>query len=599
MRSHQSSGGRLNAGAGYECNSYLPGFQEPGAGFLRLRQGLMLGPLCFYTISAETGVRNQVPGRITWDRKRETCGRNFRASNIWPYSLQNLLSISRNNRVVVASTSRQYERMADINSRASNSDENADPGRGDPGRGDFVREDSVRDKCLREVELLQSAGQGIAHEAAETLRHPETRLPEVGMGLAAGAVLGILTHGRFGVAGAVSTAFGSMFIKQALSDGGNVLGAASDAWDSPNHMKQNDEVVAHTIGNFAMDTAAFSIGGIAGSKLARLPFTIRMETRLQPDSLRGIEAGSLQLPVESKSMNISYDKPETIRPSTAIADSARGDAELRTLLGYEQPSDVKFLKTSHDTTYGTAQLRSHFMRSDNSLLVTLETTNQYNPPQMEVKLNGDGHPVSVQVKDDGARVLPSLFERLNMPHLAEATGGASGEFALAEKFGKVDAVKAKSELTLLRSASGAPLRIDETLQGSAEYVPQKSAGIAPITQALGTTDIATCTGLAVIDEAGGKHFLAHTDHVTNPDLLRRSLAQFDLTKSQIYILEGAGNAFSAGMNVAGSAERILAALGNDRAVLRNVHFLEYGGPNSNANLVIHGGKLYADATGWG
>jgi hypothetical protein len=57
-------------------------------------------------------------------------------------------------------------------------------------------------------------------------------------------------------------------------------------------------------------------------------------------------------------------------------------------------------------------------------------------------------------------------------------------------------------------------------------------------------------------------------------------------------MEGDGNAFSANAKLMGSAERALAALGNDPAVLSKVHFVSSGGTN---NMVIQNGKVYADA----
>lgn len=395
------------------------------------------------------------------------------------------------------------------------------------------------------------------------------------MGFGAGAAIGLLSRGRFGMGGAISAVLGAAFAKQLLHDGTKLAAAAHDAWESPDNMAKNKEVFSSTVGNFVVDTAAFTVGGVGAARLAR----VRTPSR----------------EIESRSSNIAYDQHSAAERLTLIPEPLKVDQELRTLLGYESPSTVKGLKTSIDTTYGTAQLRSHFSKSTNSLSMQLESPTNLRPPRIEFQMDAHGRPTAATVHDDLPHFVPSLFQSKNLPHLAEATGRASGDFVLAERFGKLDWKAATEQLHALRRSAGEPLTVRDTLQMPATHVAQKSSRVAPINEPLGTTDLSTCSALAIIDRAGGKHLLAHTDYLTNADLLRKSLSQFDLKRAEIYILEGEGNAFSGSIKSMGSAERILAALGNDPAVLRNVRFIEYAGNNRNANVVLHGGKLYADA----
>lgn len=440
-------------------------------------------------------------------------------------------------------------------------------------------EDSFRDKCMRELQLGAAAAEGIGHELLESVEHPTTRLPEVATGLAFGTAMGVLTHGRFGLGGVLASAAGAMFAKQLLTDGGNVLGAATDAWQSPSGFQHDREVVSHTIGNFTADTTAFALGGFGGSRIGRIAFR-----------------------VPSAAANISYETAGSAPRSFQFAESdARATTQdLQRLLGVDDLRTLKGAKTNVDTKYGATQLRSYFSDSQQTLRIDFEGTRSASTPRLEVRFDAEtGRATGLKVHDDPAHFIPSLMDITGNKALSMNTGLASGEFVLSEKFGRLDAAQSHERLQALKQAQTEDLPV----QGVAPVkdvtmVPQKSVRTAPLSEPLGTTNITTCSALVIIDEAGGKHLLAHADALTNPDLLRRALSSFDLTRAKIYIMEGESNFFSPQLNLMGSAERLLTALGDDPAVMKNVRFVRYGGSNQTANLVSHKGKLYADAASW-
>lgn len=199
------------------------------------------------------------------------------------------------------------------------------------------------------------------------------------------------------------------------------------------------------------------------------------------------------------------------------------------------------------------------------------------------------------VHNDQGQFIPSLFQEIGLPKLAAATGTPT-EFALSDKFGAVSYGDVNAKMSQAKMESGASTAISESYKGSdAIYVGQKMGDAAPISTALGTTDMGPCSALIIIDRASGRHFLAHVDHVSNPDLLRQSFKSFDLNKSDIYILEGPDSAASSSDALLGSAQRAFMAVSQSPSAATRVKFLHYAAETRNAQVVIKDGKIYAGA----
>ena len=271
------------------------------------------------------------------------------------------------------------------------------------------------------------------------------------------------------------------------------------------------------------------------------------------------------------------------------------DEELQALLGYKSPSELATLasKTNVETRFGTAVVAPRYSPASNKLTLYFDSPRALETPRLEFSLNSSGLPERLMVFNDQTHYIPSLFHERGLPNLARASGKPT-EFAIADRFGKVNYAQQNHALDAVKATESAPLVISERYPGkNAIHVAQKTGEAASINVPLGTTSIGPCSALIVIDKGAGKHFLAHVDHVTNPDALRASLKGFNLAKAEIYIMEGADNAIASTQGkLLGSAQRALMALGDQAG---RVRILEYGGPNKSADVVIHRGKIYAGA----
>lgn len=432
----------------------------------------------------------------------------------------------------------------------------------------------------RELSLAGAAFSGIKDEAINLLTDPGRLALEVGGAAALTAGLTLAGRSKFATpAKIVTAALGLSFVKQAITDGKVLAEAAQAAWNTGENLEANKAMVASVVGKFTVDTVAFGLGGYGGGKLAsayvaRNPFGPHLKTD-----------GPVQ---------ISSNPHVTERPGT-LNDSPKVGEELQALLGYRSPSELASLsgKTKIETRFGTAVVDPRYSPGSNKLSLYFDSPRALETPRLEFSLNSSGLPERLMVFNDQSHYIPSLLHERGLPNLARATGKPT-EFAVADRFGKVDYAQQNHALDAVKASETAPRVISERYQGkNAIYVNQKTGEAASINVPLGTANMGPCSALIVIDKAAGKHYLAHVDHVTNPDALRASLKGFDLTKAEIYIMEGADNALASTQGkLLGSAQRALMALGDQSGRAR---MIEYGGSSNRADVVIHRGKIFAGA----
>jgi len=134
--------------------------------------------------------------------------------------------------------------------------------------------DTWQDKVLREINLVGAGLDGVV-QSAETALDREHCLGTLGkFAFAAGAGLALTrlapVSGLTGLfARSAATGMGASFAFDALSSGGKVAAAVSDAWQSGQNNQEDTEIMQKSLGQFAFDSLLMTSGGMAGGKLAQ------------------------------------------------------------------------------------------------------------------------------------------------------------------------------------------------------------------------------------------------------------------------------------------------------------------------------------------
>ncbi len=362
------------------------------------------------------------------------------------------------------------------------------------------------------------------------------------------------------------------FLKQLVTSGTEFGGAAVDAWKTPANMEHNKEIVGSVSGQFAVDMVAFTAGGYAGSKLARR-------------FLSG-HSGPVRFAEDATTAALRESSPR---------DSAGIRENLNSLLGTDIIGQ-RFNPITVPSKFGDAKITPYYSQESSALNLKVDAPRFLNQPRLEVFMDGaTGLPNRIVAHNDQTHFMPSLFKEMGLPRLAEAAGKPT-EFALADKFGKISYADVNAQMSRVKAQNGPSIALSEAYKGTdALYVKQKMGHSAPITTPLGTAEMGPCSALIIVDKASGRHFLAHVDHVSNPDMLAQSFKSFNLKKSDIYILEGPDNAISINGGLLGSAQRAFMAVAKQPGAAERIKFLHYAADTRNAQVVIKNGNIYAGA----
>lgn len=142
--------------------------------------------------------------------------------------------------------------------------------------------ESLSAKVAREGHLLLAGATGFGEAASDAFRREQ--LPSTFAKVAASAAIG-LAMARFmpsrGLAGVVGKAAGVgasiSFASDILSNGDEIVGVMSDAWQSSANMDTNVAVMQERLGRFGFDSAMTIAAGTAGGALGRKIFGPKLE----------------------------------------------------------------------------------------------------------------------------------------------------------------------------------------------------------------------------------------------------------------------------------------------------------------------------------
>lgn len=145
-------------------------------------------------------------------------------------------------------------------------------------------EDSLSARLGREAALLiGGAGGGMKQSLAEAWDRPGVTAAKAGGAALVGAGLVLLQSraGAFRVGTqVVGGALAFSFLTDVAGRAGVTARAIGDTWRSSQNLEQNKQLVASSLGSFAFDAALMSVGGLAGSKVARAGIPAFQERQL-------------------------------------------------------------------------------------------------------------------------------------------------------------------------------------------------------------------------------------------------------------------------------------------------------------------------------
>lgn len=243
--------------------------------------------------------------------------------------------------------------------------------------GSSDQHSGVWDSVAREINLGGAAILGIGSAFADLKDHPGTALMEFGgAALIAGGLTLAGRGGPFLSTGArvVETGLAISFAKQLVTSGTEFGGAAVDAWKSSQNMQRDKETVGRVAGQFAVDMAAFSAGGYAGSRLAG----------------RFIPGAFSTSALDAKAL---HDGPVRFAPDSIAAsrETVPQDAlgirtNLETLLGTSNINQ-RFSRLTVSTRHGNATLSPYYSNESNALSLFVDAPRSLTRPHLEVSLD--------------------------------------------------------------------------------------------------------------------------------------------------------------------------------------------------------------------
>jgi hypothetical protein len=187
------------------------------------------------------------------------------------------------------------------------------------------------------------------------------------------------------------------------------------------------------------------------------------------------------------------------------------------------------------------------------------------------------------VIDDKTNFFATLFDRVDAKELSKSLGPINSE-AFAKRL--KDITDYERITSLWQQMATDPKRHidvgDQYIGEPGTFVRQGTFAVKPLDKPLATADIDTCAGLVIIDKKAGRQYLAHIDSMVSSESIKQSLKNFDLARSDIYIVEG--------NSPSGTVQSILTSILDNPSALKNLKFLDTHGLLP--ALIIHNGKIY-------
>jgi hypothetical protein len=189
----------------------------------------------------------------------------------------------------------------------------------------------------------------------------------------------------------------------------------------------------------------------------------------------------------------------------------------------------------------------------------------------------------LQVLDtDG--IFSGLFKRAGWNGLAANVKGAN-EHAFHRRLTSL--TEAERTRMLLNELLGDSTRHMQPagifVENKAGFVPQGKFGVAPLETPLHTSALDTCGSLVAVDKTRGIHYLSHVDAEIQPAQIRRSLAELDLAKSELFIMPG--------KTQSGVPQTIYSALKDSPGAVANLKFVDWNGAGMFPSITSYRGVV--------